>query len=271
MAPSYDVQKLETHRPLPAAAGRGSRSGPRSGPVSGPQHHHVAAQGHAQPHGAARQQTLLYALADREPVCRLGVDGLARRTRHSDAGQGAGPPFGLYPRRGNAGSERTSRRGVRRHRRGLQHGHRHGHRAERHSARPERQGRRQGRGPHCRDRRFACRRAKDSPEQRRQNAARTARHDGPPRSRTAGHLRPGRGRGRARRHSHQEHRIGLPHRRRRGVRQAGAVRADHFRRIPQGAGIAARRRGDETDFRPAGQFRRVPRSPWPTSFCTRAS
>lgn len=27
---------------------------------------------------------------------RLGVDGLARRARHSDAGQGAGPPFGLY-------------------------------------------------------------------------------------------------------------------------------------------------------------------------------
>ena len=255
-----NVQKFEIHHSLPAAAGSGRRIGPVAGTVHGPQQHHFADQRHAPADGPADQQTDLHALADREPVCRFGGDGFAGRTCHTAAGQGAGSAFGLHSGCRDAAAERTAGGRVRRHRRGLQHGHRHGDRAERHPAGTERQGRNQGRRPHHRDQRHARGGTEDSAARRGEETARSARHDSAPRTRTAGNRRAGWRRCRTRQDSDQEHRIGIPHRRRHRLHQTGAVRPHHLRGDGAGAGFAAGGRRHQTDLRPQGQFGRLSRS-----------
>ncbi len=184
-------------------------------------------------------QTL--SLIENQYVDSVAMDSLAEHVipmlvRNSTPTRSTSPPR-RWP------NQRTARRRIRRHRRGIQHGHRHGDRAERHSVGAERQGGRRGGRPHRAHQRFAGGRTTDRPARDHAPAARQTRLDGAAGPRTARHRRTGGGDGRARQDPDPQPHGGTDARRRRGVRQAGAVRADHFRRIPQGAGVAARRRG----------------------------
>ena len=158
-------------------------------------------------------------------------------------------------------SERTSRRGVRRHRRGLQHGHRHGDRAERHSAGPERQGR--ASRPATASSRSTIRWSpgRQIPQRDVVKTLRgTARHDGAPRARTAGHRRPGGGR----RSCATRFRSGASNRPSASPTASvtsswGSSPGPPSTRCRKALASLRAQGVYETDLRPAGQFGRVPR------------